>query len=446
MSITQSLVQSQNQSLKMTDAMSLSLKVMQMSSIELASFVNKELQENPILSEEEPEVQDPDLSFNNLKIRNYDYTFNLDDMMSEVSLHQKVAEQIELSKLNTTERFIAYHLAEYLNSNGYIDCDPKLVANRLKCSTHEVEIVIINLQDFEPTGIFARNLRECLALQIQEKGLLTKESNIILDNLVLVANNEFSKLAKLANIDCNKVIDIVKTIKTLNPKPCSHLSHEKAYTRIPDIIISRTNNGDFTICFSSNNMAKIILNKDLYDKVKSKVSYKEDKKYLSEQYSRASNLLKAIEKRRESTLKTAIAIFERQRSFFENGIMGLKPMTLADIAREINMHESSISRITCGKYIETPFGIFEMKDFFTSKVTNDHGIDVSSARIKEILKAIISSESNEHIYSDEEISGELKKYQLTAARRTVAKYREELKIPSSALRKRKARNRKTLIF
>jgi RNA polymerase sigma-54 factor len=445
MSITQSLVQSQNQSLKMTDAMSLSLKVMQMSSIELASFVNKELQENPILSEEEPEVQNSDLSFNNLKIRNYDYTFNVDDMMSEVSLHQKVAEQIELSKLDAKQRFIAYHLAEYLNSNGYIDCDPKLVADRLKCNIYEVEKVIINLQDFEPTGIFARNLSECLALQMQERGLLTKESKIVLDNLALVANNEFSKLAKITNISCNKVIDIVKIIKTLNPKPCSHLSYEKAYTRIPDIIISQTNNGDFAICFSSNNMAKIILNNDLYDKVKSKVSYKEDKKYLSEQYSRASNLLKAIEKRRESTLKTAIAIFEKQRSFFENGIMGLKPMTLSDIAREINMHESSISRITCGKYIETPFGIFEMKDFFTSKVTNDHGIDVSSARIKEILKAIISSESKEHIYSDEEISGELKKYQLTAARRTVAKYREELKIPSSALRKRKARNRQTLI-
>jgi RNA polymerase sigma-54 factor len=439
MSIAQSLVQSQSQSLKMTDAMSVSLKVMQMSSIDLASFVNKELQENPILSEDETEKKNSELSFNNLKVRNYDYEFDVDDIASEVSMHQKVAEQIHLSALSPSQRFIANYLAEYLNSAGYLECNINAIASRLKCAVKEIEEIIIKLQDFEPTGIFARNLTECLSLQMKEKGFLNTKSQIILNNLELVAKSEISRLAKLANADVAEVSMIIKEIKKLNPKPCSHLSNEKAYTKIPDVIISSGSDGEFSVAIVSGNMPKIILSKEYYDNVKSKVSDKEGRKYLSEQYMRAANLIKAVERRKETILKTAIAIFEKQKSFFEYGIMELKPMTLSEVASMISMHESSISRITNGKYIETPFGIFEMKDFFTSKVTNDHGIDVSSAKIKEMIKTIISAESKEHIYSDDDLSIELKKYQLAAARRTVAKYREEMRIPTSAERKRKAR-------
>ena len=142
---------------------------------------------------------------------------------------------------------------------------------------------------------------------------------------------------------------------------------EPAYTKIPDVIISSGSDGEFSVAIVSGNMPKIILSKEYYDNVKSKVSDKEGRKYLSEQYMRAANLIKAVERRKETILKTAIAIFEKQKSFFEYGIMELKPMTLSEVASMISMHESSISRITNGKYIETPFGIFEMKDFFTSK-------------------------------------------------------------------------------
>ena len=439
MSISPSLIQSQSQSLRMTNAMSVSLKIMQMSSIELSAFVNNELQENPIISEEEPENQNFDLSLNNVKIKNSDYDFNIDDIASEISLYEKVIEQIALSKLDTKQRLIAHYLTEHLNSNGYLEFNIIEASKILKCNIRDIEIIITHLQDFEPTGIFARTLKECLALQMKEKSLLNRKSEAILNNLELVAKNEISKLAKIAATTSSEVIDIIKDIKLLNPKPCAYFRNDKAYTKIPDVVIAPTNDGEFTISFESSNMKKIILNKDLYNKIKIKLKDKEEKKYITEQYGRASNLLKAIEKRRESTLKTAIAIFEKQRSFFENGIMELKPMTLSEIASTIHMHESSISRITTGKYIGTPFGTFEMKDFFTSKVINNHGIEISSAKIKEMIKAIISCESRNQIYSDDEISSELKKYHLSAARRTITKYREELKIPSSATRKRKAR-------
>jgi RNA polymerase sigma-54 factor len=439
MSISQTLVQSQNQSLKMTDAMSVSLKVMQMSSIDLTSFVNKELQENPLLSEDEPENKNSELSFNNLKVRKYDYEFNIEDIESEVSIHQKVADQIEISKLNPQQRLIAHYLAEYLNSSGYLECSFSAISERLKCKLSDIEVVVTHLQDFEPTGIFARNLSECLALQMKERGLLNKKSQIVLNNLEMLAKNEISKLSKLAGTNITEILEIIQEIKKLNPKPCSHLSKEKAYSKIPDVIITREDDEEFSVMLASSNLPKIILSKKYYDDIKSKLRDKEGKKYLSDQYMRASNLMKAVEKRKETILKTAIAIFEKQRSFFEYGIMELKPMTLSEVASMIMMHESTVSRITNGKYIETPFGVFEMKDFFTSKVKNDHGIDISSAKIKEMIKAIISAESREHIYSDDEISGELKKYQLSAARRTVAKYREEMRIPTSAERKRKVK-------
>ena len=431
----QGLSQVQAQSLKMTNAMAVSLKVMQMSSLELANFTNKELQENPML-EEDDDWENHDSSFDYIKVKNYSYELDVDDLAEEISLKQKIIDQINLSPLDQKQRFIALYLTDYLNPNGYLDCDLTIAANLLKCKSKEIENIILELQNFEPTGVFARNLGECLALQLEERKELTKSAKIILDNLDLLAKNELTKLAKVAKISQDEVIAFIHKIKTLNPKPAINFAPEKSYTKIPDVVISKANNDEFTINLASHSAPKIKVKKDFYNMARNKVNNKDEKQYVKEQYSSASNLLKAIDKRNQTTLKTAIAIFEKQKSFFEYGIMELKPMTLSEISKLTDLHESTISRITTGKYIATPFGVFEMKDFFTSKITNNAGIEISSAKIKEMIKAIISTESKGQIYSDDDLSSELKKFNLTAARRTIAKYREELKIPTSSMRKR----------
>ena len=419
MSITQSFVQSQ--SLKISDAMCLSIKIMQMSSAELESFINKEISENPFLLED-------DLSFNHFYVKNHEHDFDIDTLATEESLYDKLSHQIELLQFSPSERVIAYHMINYLNDNGYIECDFVATSVLLGCSVNQLENILKKLQSFEPCGIFARNLTECLTIQFAEKSVLTHSAKIILNNLELIAKKEISKLAKLANCSLEQTINIINLIKTLNPKPCA--IYEKAYSVIPDVAISKSgDNFDITL----NGKMKIEINKELYEKVKS-----QDKKFAQYYYARASNIVKSIEKREHTILKVSLAIFARQKRFFEIGIMGLIPMTLSEIAKDINMHESSVSRITSGKYMATHLGIFEMKKFFTSTLVNEHGTEISSSQIKELIKNIIAKESK--TYSDSAIANELKKYHISAARRTVAKYREELKIPTSAQRKRNKEN------
>ena len=179
-----------------------------------------------------------------------------------------------------------------------------------------------------------------------------------------------------------------------------------------------------------------MLNKKNYAEVKSKTSHKEGKQYLSEQYSSASGLIRALDQRANTILRTAQAIVNRQTAFFEYGIMSLTPMTLADIAGDTGLHESTVSRVTTNKYLSCSFGIFEMKHFFTSSITNKSGENISSAKIKEIIKAFIEQEPANYTYSDEEIAIELSKFNISIALRTVAKYRESLNIPTSSYRKR----------
>ncbi len=459
----------QRQSLSMTASMHQSISVLQMSNIELAEFARNELDKNPFLEDANVsidikgkvsgnnELSGKDNQFTNPR-REYQSNFgstnaqsftnghssgyssqdHLENIAEKKTLKTHVLEQINLAFEDSKEILIAHYLLDYLQPSGYLNVSLQEVSENLKCHVEMVQHVLNKLQKFDPAGIFARNLKECLKIQLRENGAKDQALIAIVNNLDLLAKGDLKKLSKIVQVNINNLGDIIKQIKLLNPKPGNGFLEEYTSFKIPDVTLDFDVKGNAIIEISSDAFPKLRVNEEYYTVVKDSLNSQEEKDFTQKEIESASIVVKSIEQRGNTILKIASAIVEEQMNFFKRGIMYLKPMTLNDIAIKADLNESTVSRSTSNKYISTPSGIYELKYFFSSGLasTRASSQNVSSTKVKELIKQIIMAEEQDEAFSDDEIAEQLKSFSVSVARRTVAKYRELLDIPPASKRKK----------
>ena len=341
---------------------------------------------------------------------------------------------MELS--DPVDRLIGLHLIDLLDESGYISGDLETVADILDCGDDRVEAALAKLQQFDPPGIFARNLAECLGLQLSEKNRLDPCMQAFLDNLDLVAKRDFSGLAKACGADAEDVEDMVAEIKMLDPKPALAFDHTITQPITPDVLMRPVSGGGWIVELNSESLPKVLVNNTYYAQVSGQTRSKKEKQYITEQFQSANWLVKSLHQRATTILKVASELVVQQDAFFAKGVQHLKPLVLRDIAEAIEMHESTVSRVTSNKYIATPRGIYELKYFFTPAIAATGGGVHSAESVRHRIKALIDEENPKKILSDDKIVETLKAEGIEIARRTVAKYRESMHIPSSVQRRR----------
>ena len=456
----------------MTQQLQQSIKLLQMSSLELNTFIEQELEKNPLLEmeenepnetgEEEPaEKNEPDENENNEIIEpvedpafeweQYDTPIKSSSnaevsedaesyTASEISLRDFLLEQLLLECNDSKMRIIGQHLIDMVDESGYIREDIATVAHLLECPLSLIEATLSLLQRFEPSGVAARDLSECLAIQLRDKDRLDPAMQCMLEHLDLIAQNEIKQLCKLCNVDREDALLMCAEIKALNPRPGSGFSNEKVDAVTPDIFLRRT--GDkWNLELNAVNLPRVLVNRKYYTEICSKTSDKTEKKYLTEQFANANWLIKALDSRAQTILKVSREIIKYQENFFLYGVQDLRPLTLKEVAEEVSLHESTVSRVTTNKYIMTARGMYELKYFFNAAIGNTAGGENYSSRsVQFMIKEIIDKEG-ETILSDDDIAQKLGKRGIEIARRTVAKYRELIKIPTSSLRKREWREK-----
>ena len=356
------------------------------------------------------------------------------------NLREHLAAQIPLEITDATERIIAFALLDSLNGSGYVEADFGELSEQLGCSPDMIDAVLVKLQRLDPPGIFARNLTECLRLQLVDRNRFDPAMEALLDNLDLLAACEFTKLRKICGVDEEDLSDMIADLRSLDPKPAASFDMPTAEPVIPDIFVRPNPRGGWLVELNPDALPKVLVNQAYHAMVTSKVTNKDDKNYISEQFQSANWLVKSLHQRATTILKVSIELVRQQDQFFRHGVQALKPLVLRDIAEAVEMHESTISRVTTNKFIACPRGIFELKYFFTAAIAGADGESSHSAEaVKHRIRTMIDAEPPAKILSDDKIVSLLRADGVDIARRTVAKYREAMRIPSSVQRRREKR-------
>ncbi|MEQ8229223.1 MAG: RNA polymerase factor sigma-54 [Rhodospirillales bacterium] len=520
MALTPRLDQRQSQSLVMTPQLQQAIKLLQLSNLELAEFVEQELEQNPMLERDDSESRtadgdagdggeaadiaadggqgdagqedigpddgspddgmsmdfgddgdggpadgDMDIALDDLYTQDgqadavqaapdagfertlptsvsggYDEDLPGFDqtLSSEVTLRDHLMEQLGMDLEDQVDRLIGAYLIDSLDETGYLTIDLDAVAEALDCEPARVEAVLKHLQQFDPPGIFARDLKECLALQLADRDRLDPAMAAFIENLDLVAKRDFKALAKACGVDAEDIADMAAELKSLNPKPALAFDGDVAQPVIPDVLMRARPSGGWHIELNSDTLPRVLVNNQYYAEISSaKTASKTDRQYVTEQYQSANWLVKSLHQRATTILKVAKEIVRQQDAFFLKGVQHLKPLVLRDIADVIDMHESTVSRVTANKYLASPRGIFELKYFFTSSISRSDGGEAFSAEaVKARIRGLIDAEPPAKILSDDKIVEMLRADDVDIARRTVAKYREAMGIPSSVQRRR----------
>ncbi len=475
MQITQNLKLKQSQSLVMTPQLQQAIKLLQLNNLELTDLVNKELEENPFLENQSSEENSEEFDENTNDLndsfetgeslkdepKNDDYenrwdldptynTYNkssnndsidpgsvVEQTLSEkLSLKSILRSQADLEFSDTKEKNIAEILIDYIDPNGWITNDLDEISSFSGYEKTKIEEVLLKMQKFDPNGVFARNLKECLMIQLLNEEKLTDERKLIIENLELLGNGNLKELQKKTNLKEDQLRENIRLIRLLNPKPGTKYSDENTNIFNPDIIVSK-NNGNWEVELNDSTLPKVTVNEEYVKEIEKLNCSDSDKKFITENLNSAKWLMKAIQQRNLTTLKISAEIVNQQKLFFEKGKKYLKPMILKDVAKKIDMHESTVSRVTTDKLMLTPRGIFEMKLFFSASISGTiKGESHSAASVRESLKRLITNEPINCPFSDEILVTKLQSEGINLARRTVAKYRELLNIPSSSIRRR----------
>ncbi len=354
------------------------------------------------------------------------------------TLRDHLLEQVVLDFSDSAEQMMASYLVDMLDEQGYLRETNEHLATLFGCAPAQVEKVILRLQECDPVGVAARDLAECLALQLKERDRLDPAMQILLKNLPLIADGEAKKLMRLCKVDEEDLRDMMTELRTLNPYPASAFLHTHVESIIPDVLLRRVG-ASWRVELNMDALPKVLLNKQYCNTWQRGTREKEDKKFVAEQLANANWLLRALDQRAQTLLKVSTEIVRQQEGFFQHGIHHLKPLTLLQVANapEVGLHESSVSRVTTNKYISTPRGMFELKYFFSSSLNASRGgDDFSSRSVMQMIKDMIEREKMDDVLSDDTIAEALKRRGVDVARRTVVKYRTALKIPSSVERRR----------
>jgi RNA polymerase sigma-54 factor len=354
-----------------------------------------------------------------------------------ISLRDHLLSQINVDLDDPIDRMIALHLLDMLDDAGYITADLGAVAQLLNCKVERVQETLTKLQSCDPCGIFARNLAECLALQLRDRNRLDPAMKALLANLDLLARREFPQLLKLCGIDADDLAEMIGEIKALNPKPATAFDTGAVQPVTPDVIMRPRNGGGWIIELNADTMPRVLVNNRYYAILSKQTRNEKDKEYIIERFNTASWLVKSLHQRAQTILKVATEIVEQQDGFFSFGVEHLKPLTLRDVATVLSVHESTVSRVTNNKFIATPRGVYELKYFFNAGVSrSEMGSQHSAEAIRFRIRSLIDGETVENVLSDDQIVDILKGGGVDIARRTVAKYREAMRIPSSVQRRR----------
>lgn len=492
MTLQQRLDLRQAQSLVMTPQLQQAIKLLQMSALELQDFIHQEIESNPLLERAEADAAggeggegsvaetlavgeaaqtddaaltatsaapdaDPfakdaplDTDFDNVWASDQPGSrntsnFSTDDLAFEqslpaaVSLREHLLEQVQCDLLEPAERMIGAALIDMLDDNGWLPAELELVRTQLGAAPELFAQVIDRLQQFDPPGIFARNLAECLAVQLKERNRLDPAMACLLRHLDLVAAGEVKKLQQLCGVDAEDLTDMLAELRRLNPRPAQAFTVDITQTLIPDVLLRPLAGGGWQVELNPENLPRVLANESYYTRISAATKSKTDKDYIQERWQQANWLVKALHQRATTILKVATEIVRQQDKFFVYGVGQLRPLTLKQVAEAeaVGMHESTISRVTTSKYIATPRGIFELKYFFTNALGNSEGGEAFAATaVRHRIKTLIDGEAPNAILADDRIAELLQKEGIAIARRTVAKYREAMQIPSSAARRR----------
>jgi RNA polymerase sigma-54 factor len=297
------------------------------------------------------------------------------------------------------------------------------------------------LQSFEPAGVCARNLTECLALQLKERNRFDPAMEALLGRLDLLAKRDFAQLRKICGVSDEDLADMVSEIKRLNPKPGLAYGSTTVQPIVPDVFVRPAPDGSYHVELNSETLPKILLNQTYHASVSKSAATPAEKAYLAEKFQSATWLIRALDQRARTILKVSAEIVKQQDAFFAHGVQHLRPLNLKTVADAISMHESTVSRVTANKYMATPRGIFELKYFFTSAIAGANGSEAHSAEaVRHRIKQLIDAETPDDVLSDDTIVEKLREAGIDIARRTVAKYREGMRIASSVQRRREKQN------
>ena len=487
MKLGQQLKIKQNQSLIMTPQLQQAIKLLQLTNIELSDFIDKAQLENPFLKENNQMITkknveekisntyenmnsslDPLKNENKLDLENtFDSHISSSSKMEnkklfnkevinsgsnksageviektlkhKVSLREHLINQININFKNPHNRSVAIGMIDYLHPSGWFISSTSDVATELNVDISIVETTLEKLKNFEPVGIFSQNLAQCLKYQLIENKQFNQHFEILLDNLKILPSGKFKQISKLCKVSEDKLFHMIKIIKSLNPKPAEQYNQEYTNVDQPDIIVTKSAKG-WRIDLNGSTLPSVNIDENYIEEMS---NYKLDEKgntFALEKIGEARWLKKAVDQRNKTILRVTSEILKKQVGFFRHGFSHMKPMILKDISDEIGMHESTVSRVTNSKLILTEWGVMPLKNFFSASISGSENSELHAASaVRETIKNLISSEIAGKPLSDDKLAGILNKEGMDVARRTVAKYRDMLNIPSSSQRRKQAR-------
>jgi RNA polymerase sigma-54 factor len=369
---------------------------------------------------------------------NLDEESNLEAYVAEErTLRNHLTEQLVLAFADPAQRLIGHHLIDMTDEAGYLRGDLESVAELLGAPLELVEATLEVMQGFEPCGVFARDLRECLMLQLKERDRCDPAMAALVQNLQSLAVHDLAALKRAARVSDEDLMDMIQEVKRLNPKPGLKYGSAPSQPIVPDVLVRALPDGSFHVELNSETLPRVLINQSYYATVCKSATRKEDKSYLVDCLQTANWLVKSLDQRARTILKVAQEIVRQQDGFLTYGVRHLRPLNLKTVADAISMHESTVSRVTANKYMATNRGLFELKYFFTSAIAaTSEGDAHSSEAVRDRIRSMIEAEPASDVLSDDKIVEKLKGDGVDIARRTVAKYREALRIPSSVQRRR----------
>ena len=367
-----------------------------------------------------------------------DDDYNLEAFVAaEVTLGGHLAEQLAVAFSGPAERMIGQYLIDLVDDAGYLPADLGQAAERLGASQADVDAVVSVLQKFDPPGVCARNLSECLAIQLRELNRYDPAMQALVENLDLLARRDIASLRKLCGVDDEDITDMIGEIRRLDPKPGLKFGSARTQTMVPDVYVRPGPDGGWHVELNSDTLPRVLVNQVYYTELSKTIRKDGDKSYFSDCLQNATWLVRALDQRARTILKVATEIVRQQDGFFTHGVAHLRPLNLKAVADAIQMHELTVSRVTANKYMATNRGSFELKYFFTASIASADGGEAHSAEaVRHHIKLLIDAEAPAAILSDDTIVERLRESGIDIARRTVAKYREAMRIPSSVQRRR----------
>ena len=487
MKLGQQLKIKQNQSLIMTPQLQQAIKLLQLTNIELAEFIDKAQSENPFLKENSQSIINKNVEKDNINVCD-NMTSSLDPLKKEskidldntfdthissnsntenkklyekeviksgnnvsageviektlqykISLREHIINQINLNFDNNVDKTVAIGMIDYLHPSGWFINSTNEVAKDLNVDISKVEQILKKLKSLEPIGIFAQNLAECLKIQLIENKKFNSHFELLLKNLHILPSGKFKQISKICKVSETKLFEMINVLKTLNPKPAEPFNQENTKIDQPDIIVKRSDKG-WRVDLNGSTLPSVNLDESYIDEIDNYTFDEKGNTFAVDKIGEARWLKKAVEQRNKTILKVTSEIVKKQVGFFRHGFSHMKPMILKDISDAIGMHESTVSRVTNSKLILTEWGIMPLKNFFSASISGSENSELHAASaVRETIKTLISSEIAGKPLSDDKLAVILNKEGMDVARRTVAKYRDMLNIPSSSQRRRQAR-------